>query len=704
MNIEEAKKRMELLSEYNPKQALNEWGEKDSRGWINIGVIPNAAPFANRGDAYLMVDPNAPQEDDMSNFKYRHTTYNTKPDGTGIDIQSIPSYKTEYLQIYPEYRDTYYGDLFLGKRLGEEGERMHKEFMSKLNISGGGDVILKHDSSVRITDGVIRKGKTNPWSNNSDIGIYFWGSKHIGRDQSNGQHYTYICTIPLNDVYDFETNLERFRSLRQAMAEHKYCAQYWDKNDNNAIVVNTFANTPIKAIKDNTTGKVYNSNWEEINMQVESKVRNNFIYEYKPNTANNADMVSINEVNAKTMLQRHGENGFIVISPCRGYSDFNINPNEPNAQQKLAEFNNKRIKSIISQIKQSGYSYTPVYGGFIENIGTENEENVYERSFVIYNEKRGGESGNITKLIEFGKDLAKQYNQDSFLLKAPGEKPKYITKDGDVDMEFSGNTSFNDFSQEYFTDLHKNTHKYRNDVNRKPTRFSYVESYVNPAPQCYSERHVRGLNGEIFLTETSRRQKAQQAINGKLKNLKSFAILTSDNPMGKKLSPEENASNYESLMKDLKLGSFIYFPVKGKYNDIEHSVIIYNISLDDAVWLGDTYNQESIIFCIPNIEDKSVHYEYWERNGENKPLKKTIERDEYVDATDDKNMFTQISRKFKIRIPFFEQVNKVCDFVDSRRKIVENFEKLLSESIDGSYTGKHRLICRNKLYTRNVII
>ena len=138
MNIEEAKKRMELLSEYNPKQALNEWGEKDSRGWINIGVIPDAAPFANRGDAYLMVDPNAPQEDDFSNFKYRHTTYNTKPDGTGIDIQSIPSYKTEYLQIYPEYRDTYYGDLFLGKRLDEEGERMHKEFMSKLNISGGG--------------------------------------------------------------------------------------------------------------------------------------------------------------------------------------------------------------------------------------------------------------------------------------------------------------------------------------------------------------------------------------------------------------------------------------------------------------------------------------------------------------------------------------------------------------------------------------
>lgn len=191
-------------------------------------------------------------------------------------------------------------------------------------------------------------------------------------------------------------------------------------------------------------------------------------------------------------------------------------------------------------------------------------------------------------------------------------------------------------------------------------------------------------------------------MNGKLANLKSFAILTSDNPMGKKLSPSENAANYESLMKDLKLGSFIYFPVKGKYDDIEHSVILYNISLDDAVYLGDTYNQESIIYCIPNIQDSSVHYEYWERSGEGKSLKKTIEKDEYIDATNDKDMFTQISRKFKIRIPFFEEIEKVCNFIEKRTNIVENFDKLLSESLDNSYTGKHRMVCRYKLYIREV--
>ena len=48
------------------------------------------------------------------------------------------------------------------------------------------------------------------------------------------------------------------------------------------------------------------------------------------------------------MLDRHSENGFIAISPCRGYADFDIDPSETGAQQKLAEINNKRIKECIS--------------------------------------------------------------------------------------------------------------------------------------------------------------------------------------------------------------------------------------------------------------------------------------------------------------------------------------------------------------------
>lgn len=453
------------------------------------------------GDAYLMVDPNATPDDDMSYFKYRHTTWNTKPDGTGDGFADIPAYKKESLKIYPEYRDTYYGELFLGKKKGEEGMKEHEAFMNRLHMNGN-DVVLKHDSNVKIDGGVIKIGKKNAWSNNSDMGIYFWGSKHVGSDVTNGCRYTYYCLVPVNQVYDFQTNLERYISLREAFEHHSYCAQQW-QDDERAVVVNTFRNTPIYAVRDNSTGKVYDAEWHEVDLQLENRrtVRKNLLHEQYPHTKNEAAMVSINEINAKTMLQRHSEDGFIIVSPCRGYSTFRLDPNMPGAKEILARENNKRIVQIIQQIKSSGYSYTPVYGGFIEDMGTENEQHVYERSFLIYNRKKNGEKGDMEELVRFGQKLADQYQQESFLVKAPGEKPKYITPDGDVDMEFSGNTVFNDFSQEYFTDLHKNSEKHNGNQSRKPTRFSYTESYVNPAPQCYSERHIRGLNGEIFVSD-----------------------------------------------------------------------------------------------------------------------------------------------------------------------------------------------------------
>ena len=245
--------------------------------------------------------------------------------------------------------------------------------------------------------------------------------------------------------------------------------------------------------------KFFNSQIIESIQKFNGARENNFLYEFRPHTLNNAMKVPITEVNAKSMLDKHGESGFIVVSPCRGYSEFGINPSDKGASERLSAMNNKRIREIISLIKNSGYSYTPVYGGFIENKGTSDEQNVYERSFVIYNHDKNGNVGDMNKLVDFGLQMAKKYNQDSILVKAPGDKPKYITQNGDIDMEFDSKTTFNDMSQEYFTDLHKNTHKFDDTVNRKPTRFSYVESYINPAPMGLSEAHARYNSGEVFL-------------------------------------------------------------------------------------------------------------------------------------------------------------------------------------------------------------
>ena len=85
------------------------------------------------------------------------------------------------------------------------------------------------------------------------------------------------------------------------------------------------------------------------------------------------------------------------------------------------------------------------------------------------------------------------------------------------------------------------------------------------------------------LDETSRKQKAVHALNGENYNIKTMAILTSENPRYDVTSDGDNKNNNdrrENLEKDLKLGHYAWFPVKGHYEGKENSYIVYNISLD----------------------------------------------------------------------------------------------------------------------------
>lgn len=227
--------------------------------------------------------------------------------------------------------------------------------------------------------------------------------------------------------------------------------------------------------------------------------RQNFLTDYRETTSNEAALVALNESNAKRVLDRHSKDGFIIVSPCRGYSDFGIDPTQKDAKQKLNTLNNKRIRKMIAIIKSTNYSYMPVYGGFIENIGTEHEEHVYEKSFIIFNRDKDGKEVGLDSLFALGVDLATEFNQDSFLYQEPGEAPKYYNKDGSLDFECASNVEFNDFTKQYWTDLHKNTMKYKDDKHRRPTRFSFTECYVNPFPQNFSERFSRYSNQEIFI-------------------------------------------------------------------------------------------------------------------------------------------------------------------------------------------------------------
>ena len=260
MGIFDIKKRFNEIASYNPKFGiLNEgFNDVDTSGYICIGEV-YYYPWADDGDrVFIMVNP---EKTMLYGKMINDVRYTENSDGTGKQTQSIPTNAKNNLVIYQEYRDTEFGEMFLGKRKSnDEVKQKHQEFLSKLFIIDN-NVLLHHNSSFEIRDGIIKKGVANGWSNNGDIGIYFWGSRNSGNDPSNNSHYTYYCLIPIEDLYDFETNVDRI-SLDQALKKYKYAGQYWKKGD--AIVVSTLQSTPIYCILDKQNGKWYDKKWNKI--------------------------------------------------------------------------------------------------------------------------------------------------------------------------------------------------------------------------------------------------------------------------------------------------------------------------------------------------------------------------------------------------------------------------------------------------------
>lgn len=200
-----------------------------------------------------------------------------------------------------------------------------------------------------------------------------------------------------------------------------------------------------------------------------------------------------------------------------------------------------------------------------------------------------------------------------------------------------------------------------------------------------------------YVFETSRRQKAQQAIYGKNRRVKTMAIISAQNPMGSNgndLPKYYNKSSHEELLQHLKIGHYRYFVTPGKYETPETSVIVYNISLEDTLYLCYRYNQESVIFI--DIQGDDVSYQYWEGDDHQSPLKLQHERHEIINATNDDDFYTQISKKFKFRIPFFESIKNYLNYLDERSNIL-NVDQLIDESLDNKWNGKHKYYCRGKI-------
>lgn len=145
----------------------------------------------------------------------------------------------------------------------------------------------------------------------------------------------------------------------------------------------------------------------------------------------------------------------------------------------------KRRIDIERDIQNARFGFIKVKGGFTENKDTENEVDVFEKSFLItFKKDRLDEA-----MLVFTK-LAKKYNQDSFLLVSDGES-KYIDKNGKEVLKLGKWRPKQ--VDEYFTQL-KNGRKFSFDN----AEIYEANTNLYPTERRYSDYIVENLKKGIY--------------------------------------------------------------------------------------------------------------------------------------------------------------------------------------------------------------
>ena len=110
-----------------------------------------------------------------------------------------------------------------------------------------------------------------------------------------------------------------------------------------------------------------------------------------------SDLKTVKNVeDVKTVIDKHSSG---MLTAFRG--------DKPNSENVS---NNKKLLSIL---RSKGYSVAPVQGAYIENFGSDDQKEVSEPSYFVYNEKvDGSDKGALERDL---KRLGEKYDQDSIL-------------------------------------------------------------------------------------------------------------------------------------------------------------------------------------------------------------------------------------------------------------------------------------------------
>ena len=196
--------------------------------------------------------------------------------------------------------------------------------------------------------------------------------------------------------------------------------------------------------------------------------------------------VLVEHITIDRLMKKHGDNGFVIVSA--------------NRSDKSQEYNDNATASLVNDLKSSGFSYLPVYGGYKGEDGVTDN---YEPSFVIFNYDTKGNPTDWNTLNGFALKLCGKYSQDSVYINRPGEAPEYHNANGEkVNKTSSKDYEKNNHQNEFFTSFispeEVAKHGKTQPIGRRFTSDIVFEGklYLNPIPSSATAKMRR--KGEIM--------------------------------------------------------------------------------------------------------------------------------------------------------------------------------------------------------------
>ena len=398
---------------------------------------------------------------------------------------------------------------------------------------------------------------------------------------------------------------------------------------------------------------------------------------------------NVNESSITRLMRHNEEHDCVCMTAYRS----NREKDDSGVHKRKARVSNQKANAALGAVlRRYGYNVTKVVGKYPEEDG---QADVKENSWFVVN------VNDDSDFVDVCADLAEADEQDSILVMPKGS---FSTGKGCYLYGTNPNGSWPKYHEKKMTDgiSVNGDSPFETRISGKRYSFNVVDEskddiFWNPssmfgamARHAYIKNHY-GLDFFNIANETSRFQKAKKAFLGQMKNIRNFAIITPENPMGVASTSTDNSALCEKFENSLKAGHYLFYKVRGKFNgNLEHSYMVFNVQLEQVKkWACESeFNQQSFFFCESQYDEvdrkTGVKFNYWSRKPGKKNAFELIESTlEWIDFTNMDSEFTAIGRNFKFSIPlqcFMETANSKYENAKKNMKS-DVFEMCFNEAL-----------------------